>query len=113
MVLDYLKWLNDAHKYLSEKLLGEKVSIEQGDERKAMCLGCDMLREKQILPTVSIKICGCCKCPIDTKPYYHTHILAAINPLTEKDENNIETVRCCHEKVDKWKEIDTKYNKIE
>jgi hypothetical protein len=102
------KWLYDTIKHMEQSLLGERVSTQQGNERRNECLKCDKLKNAQVLPFVTVQVCGICKCPIDTKPFFKTHLLQAINPLVEKT-GEINIVKCPHTEGDKWKEIDAKY----
>ena len=108
MGLEKLTWLKETLTHIEENLLGERVSVEQGEERRNACLKCDRLKEVNMIFFKS-KICGECKCPIDTKPFFKTHLLQSINPLIEHTEQEREVVKCPHPFEDKWKEIDKKY----
>jgi hypothetical protein len=113
MGLETIKWLKSTFTHIEKNLLGERVSVEQGNERRNECLKCDRLTNKSVLPFVEVKACSICKCPIDTKPFFRTHLLQALNPLIEKDKKdsqNIEIVTCPHPEGSKWIDIDKKYS---
>jgi hypothetical protein len=76
---------------------GEKVPFEQGKQRREICNNC----EENIL-----NICSKCLCSLRIKPYFKSHILQAINPLTEKEEGKEKIVKC---PLDKWAEIDKNF----
>lgn len=89
--------LRDALQKDFEYFKGERVSFEHGKERREVCNGC----EKNVM-----NVCSMCLCPLFKKPYFKSHFLQEINPLTEKNEENKKLVTC---PLGKWEQIDKKY----
>lgn len=96
MGLDTIEKIKNA---ITQGIIGEKADNETVEKRRSICDECPEKKKLKLLGVIETEICGVCKCPIERKTAYKTHVLQKLNPLSNSTSEHTEIVIC---PLEKW-----------